>query len=320
MVNQEHPCARGLTRECFKYYPAWAKQAFAHRLMHTLVPAAITRRLPKGLRRGLIGPGVVVPPGAVVPPGVVVPPGTLFPEGWTPGDPLPESVPPPPAETVPIPPTGATPPIYTEPWSPGPIVITNVSPAGEVTAEFEGSTSDGRVSIGRATWLLARDATTGGSVESTLEARNAAMIAARYVTSFYVGRSFFYFDLSSIPASKTVQSVALTLTAYLEHGSSVSVQQGTQADPLTGDDIDSFTGSYFDYKSWVDGVNRMPFNQGGIDYIQSVLGGTVKLCCREYAHDYLNAAPAAFIAYIDGCYYQESADASKRPKLEITYK
>lgn len=115
MTNDKvHPCLKALDADCFRTRPAWAKQAFAYRLVHLLTPKALTKRLPKGLRRALLAPGVVMPPGVEMPPGVVVgpggeipagwtpadpmptgvtiPPGTVFPPGWSPGDPLPEGV------------------------------------------------------------------------------------------------------------------------------------------------------------------------------------------------------------------------------------
>ena len=114
MAKQEHPCAGVLTPECFEAYPEWAKQAFAYKLLNVLIPANITRRLPKGLFPGIIGPGTILPPGWIPPPGVIVPPNytvppswipftyfilpegmtweQVFPPGWTAGDPLPPGV------------------------------------------------------------------------------------------------------------------------------------------------------------------------------------------------------------------------------------
>lgn len=180
----EHPCAEGLTSACFAAYPAWARQALAYKLLHILVPKQLTRRLPKGLNRALIGPDAIVPPGVVFPPGMVIPPGftwrdswtawlnfifsgvelpwTLFPKDWKPGDPLPPGVvlppgvelppgwtpsdPPPPffiPGYTPVavePATGATPPLYVEPWGPGPTRpprTTPSAPSGEAVLLFE---------------------------------------------------------------------------------------------------------------------------------------------------------------------------------------
>lgn len=82
MTWEKHPCEAGLTPACIEAYPEWAKQALAYRLLHVLIPAEITRRLPKLFWRALIGPGAVVPPDVVFPPGTVIPPGFVFPPGW----------------------------------------------------------------------------------------------------------------------------------------------------------------------------------------------------------------------------------------------
>ena len=154
-----HPCAEGLTPLCFRAYPAWARQAFAYKLLHIMLPKQLTKNLPRGLNLALVPPGVVLPPGAVVPPGVVfppgwtpgdpappgvvippgtvfpsawspgdpappgvvIPPGTIFPPGWSPGDPAPSGVQLPPSVS-PVPPgSGITPPLYVAPWEPGPV-------------------------------------------------------------------------------------------------------------------------------------------------------------------------------------------------------
>lgn len=86
------PCLKRLDADCFRAHPAWAKQAFAYRLVHLLTPRRLTKRLPKGLRRGLIAPGVIIPPGVDVPAGMILSPGATLPAGWTAGDPLPAGI------------------------------------------------------------------------------------------------------------------------------------------------------------------------------------------------------------------------------------
>lgn len=170
------PCLERLDADCFRSHPAWAKRAFAYRLVHLLTPKPLTKRLPRALRRPLLAPGVEMPPGVDIPPGTVIgpgvqippgwqpgdlappgitiPPGTVFPPGWTPGDPVPDGVTLDPGATFPpgwtpgdplppgafYPPTvppgvdesGANPPTYTEPWSPGPA---HPSPGGAPAVE-----------------------------------------------------------------------------------------------------------------------------------------------------------------------------------------
>lgn len=149
----DHPCKDGLTAACFKAYPKWARQALAYKLLHILLPKQLTRRLPT----------MPFPPNFSWPDawnGWLVfdlPPGTpldqVFPQGWKPGDELPPGVTIKPGETIPpewtpaqIPPefyvpgyipievpeeTGALPPLYVGPFSPGPIGGPHTSPPAE---------------------------------------------------------------------------------------------------------------------------------------------------------------------------------------------
>jgi len=151
MASSDHPCSGGLTPECFEAYPEWAKLAFAYKLLNVLIPANISRRLPKGLFPGQIGPGAILPPGWIPPPGVIVPPNytvppswipftyfilpegltwaEAFPEGWTAEDPLPPGVeidtgavfPPGWTPGDPLPPGVIVPPgtVFPPGWTPG---------------------------------------------------------------------------------------------------------------------------------------------------------------------------------------------------------
>jgi len=114
MAERRHACADGLTPECFEKFPQYAKKVFAYRLMHTLCPARMTRKLRDSLWRALtrvpvswipfeyfIFPpdfdwSLIFPedwtPGDPIPDGVIVEPDAEFPEDWTPGDPLPDGV------------------------------------------------------------------------------------------------------------------------------------------------------------------------------------------------------------------------------------
>ncbi len=83
MAIKTDPCKDGLTPECFATAPAWAKMAFAYRLLCALAPPEITRRLQKYLLDAIFAAGFDIPPDFMMPPGVI------FPPGWTPGDPLP---------------------------------------------------------------------------------------------------------------------------------------------------------------------------------------------------------------------------------------
>ena len=134
----DHPCAKGLTAACFAAYPAWARQAFAYKLLHIMLPKQLTKKLPAGLSLALVPPGVVLPPGAIVPPE------TVFPPGWTPGDPPPPGVQLPPTIS-PVPPgSGAVPPLYVQPWEPGPAKLSDYLISGETPLIVQGPGDAGR--------------------------------------------------------------------------------------------------------------------------------------------------------------------------------
>lgn len=116
-----HPCADGLTKQCFKAYPDWARKAFAYKLLHILIPKQLTKNLPREMSTPFIAPGIILPPGADFPPGTIIAPDTTFPPGWTPEDQPPPGTTMPPTDS-PVPPdTGAIPPTYVEVFGPGPV-------------------------------------------------------------------------------------------------------------------------------------------------------------------------------------------------------
>lgn len=313
------PCLKQLDAECFAAHPAWAKRAFAYRLVHLLTPKPLTKRLPKGLRLALIAPGVEIPPGVDLPGGIVISPGAEIPAGWTAGDPLPDGALPAPAAP---PPEGPAPPLYTDPWSPGPAHAPTpglAAPALPVTVEVVGSTADGNVGALESTWDAAHGASSGAYVATTEQAQSVAMSIRKYPASTLIYRSFFYFDLSALPSGKSVTSAILAIQGTGYAHSSVTVQQGTQGDTLDGDDYNAFTGSYFDKQAWTVLGNTLTFDAAGLTYISTVLGSTAKLCCREHDYDYLSVTPTDYTIKRNGACYTENATPANRPKLTIIY-
>lgn len=150
-----NPCLEGLSVDCFKHNPQWAKQAFAYRLLHTLTPKQLTRRLPKGLRIALLAPGVVVPPGVELPPGTTVPPGATIPTTWTPEQPPSPGTQPPPTVPPGAETTGTTPPTYTEPFAPGPVhpgIGVDPPPGANWEAQFDNTIWEMEVHVSQPTW------------------------------------------------------------------------------------------------------------------------------------------------------------------------
>lgn len=83
MTEERHPCADGLTRECFQRYPEWATMMFAQKLMGTLFPPEITKNLPTAVTQSFGQPPPGWPAGLAMPPalGMAPPPGIIVPAG-----------------------------------------------------------------------------------------------------------------------------------------------------------------------------------------------------------------------------------------------
>ena len=172
-------------------------------------------------------------------------------------------------------------------------------------------------------WSEAHDKSAGNSVNDS--DGNADAIAKLEVVSPQrpdIYRGFLPFDFSSLPTNKTLFYARLTVVGVKkDSGTSphITVQEGTQADTLTTDDYDAFTGSYFTLltppASQASFGNA--FNSAGLTYLESKVGGTAKLCLREYEHDYLNQSPTDNTTY--GANINASEAAVDDPTLTLYF-
>ena len=112
------------------------------------------------------------------------------------------------------------------------------------------------------------------------------------LTYWWIYRAFFMFDTSSVYTSSVSGASLFVRTTSAEISSmTISAQQGTQGDTLTDADFDAFSGDFFgtvncqDANAW----NEIVFNDAGINAIE--VDGITYICCREYAHDYVNSQP-----------------------------
>ncbi|KKN32404.1 hypothetical protein LCGC14_0814220 [marine sediment metagenome] len=118
-----------------------------------------------------------------------------------------------------------------------------------------------------------------------------------------IGRGFCTFDLSgavgAIAEARIESSVNLNAV--------YSIQEGTQNDPVVNADYNNFRGGSFAKNTA--GSYLFELNSAGIQYLTSVIGSTAKFCFRNYAHDFLNAAPGSI---------NESDELLPNSKLIIT--
>ena len=299
------PCEEGINAACVAAYPDYAKQLLAYRLLHILLPADITKNLPRVLRTFTPRPEFPLPPGFDPGLSIIQPP--IIPPA--------------------IRSTGPLPPAYTGPGTPGPVHPPGAGPSvTHVSVPISSSTSDGYVRYVNGVWSTVHDALTGTGKADT-HTRHTDALEANYINpNYFLYRSFFYFDLTSIPAAAAIISATFDIMAYANALSDVSIQEGTQADPLTTADYDAYTDPFFDHITWTlgagdaDQINTFTLNAAGLTYIEGQFGGTAKLCAREYTHDYLDVDPAPGPTFTQcGMYYSNSGIAGNRPTLKIVY-
>ena len=359
----EHPCAKGLTSACFKAYPAWARQAVAYKLLHAILPKQLSRELPKGLGRALIGPGAIIPSGVVLPPGMVIPPNftfpdrwvpwlyfnfltgelpwTLFPEGWKEGDPLPPGVTyapgfvlppgwtpedPPPAALIPgytpvatPPDSGATPPLYVAPFSPGPVHRPSAGLGiNEYTVSFF-PTKTGWAQNTDPDWWTCRN--TDSMLQWEWETINdiTPISVSLYSGSYSIKRTYNRFPLTGFPPGATIISAKLSLKLY--SGEFITARAYT-----TISDVDDFPPNYLDvWNIHSDpvtlflGENIFNLSGDAIAVLQNKIGENCDINARESDHDYGDVPPDPESEYTP-YFYNCNASNENKPILTIIYK
>lgn len=270
-------CDRGLTKPCFEKHPLWARAMLAARLISMFAPPAFSSRL-QNISSLFNYPAI--------------------------------SFDDPPAWAV-------QPPPYLQTWQSGPPGFAVSTAPGTQVYGIVSNTSDGYVRNQGTSWAATRDAAFGDLLNRTVVGYGLAITAQRYTAFLWrIYRSFFDFDLSTIPPGDPVQAF-LWLTKVNNYESFVCVQQGIHSIPFQFLDFSSFTGPSFGNNGFVGDDLIIDFNADGLAYIKSVLGSTAKLCCREYDHDYLDVEITAIEHYYNGCWYAESFTGDYRPYLII---
>lgn len=186
--------------------------------------------------------------------------------------------------------------------------------------------NDGVVSYSNADWTTCVGASSGDAVDSTTD-MVASAIHVTDAPTYQVSRAFFEFDLSEF-AGLWITDATLSIYAndlqVIDHTHSFSIQQGTQADPLTMGDYDSFAAfpgtAMYGEVGVSDGEQRIdiPLTADGILYINTILltGGTALLCVRD-VYETTIIPPVLMEDYAD-IYFSETADTTKKPYLKLT--
>lgn len=230
----------------------------------------------------------------------------------------PEDPEPSPAPPMPDPPAEPPiPPIYVEPWQPGPSSRLQITWPPDYYQRLFAEASDGYIMNWGHPLADVRDGVVGKERQTGLSSSMWAITTRCLNSGIYrIYRSWFAFDLTGLP-SGSIKAAWLTFYRSAGGGSSVCVQEGTQGDWLTLDDFDAFEDTLFSMVQWSGTPVSMPFNQAGIDYVQSKRGSLAKFCLREYDHDYLSVEFARGIWFNNPLYYSEFFTKAYTPRLVL---
>jgi len=314
-----------LSRELLKANVNWSKGVLAYRLLYMFAPVTLSKRLARHFTKIQTFPGLDVPGMPKPEPGQIIIP-------TPPAEPyLDEGEPP----FIVIPPPGWTigpwtshrysPPLVgPAPWEPGPPHRPSPTPPGGGPVKIVGNTTDGPIHLFGDNWQTIHDAETGEQANPTTPGHEMG-IASTDVSGFRVIiRSFFEFDLSSIPVDAVITSAKVVLTLWTCVENSICLQESTFTAPLTVEDYNAFTGEALA----VAAVN-LPFEAGktptdfelnaaGLTLVGSKAGGLLQLCARLHHYDFSNNQPTDMIKQA-GCDYADREEPENRPYIEITY-
>lgn len=204
-------------------------------------------------------------------------------------------------------------------WEPGPPKPPVTSPTAGL-AKIYSEPGDGYIRDSNSTWQLAHDNTDGDQVKRYYGCDYSGIYSSNQQPTYgQIRRSFFTFDLSEIPASKTVRSAELWIYCPRDDGINVTVQVSAHHQPLEKADYDAFSGTYIARDTLAVGVNNFTFRNTGIIYLQGQLGGLAKVCLRQYDNDYNDVDPGPGTLVEGGLCFSEATDEAQRPYLVVNY-
>lgn len=191
-----------------------------------------------------------------------------------------------------------------------------------ITDTFYGSGYDGYITNQSETYNTAWVGTTGQV--SDLAANG--YIGQSFVTpSYYIKRTFFFFDTASLPDNATIISAVLSLYGQTDESDTdfnITIQSGMPIypnRPLISGDYDkshySGDGGKFDTVNFITtGYNNITLNADGRSWINKT--GYTKLCLRS-DREISGTVPTGKEQIY--CWFTEKPGTSQDPKLSITY-
>jgi hypothetical protein len=211
------------------------------------------------------------------------------------------------------------PPLHVAVFGPGP-------PGGSRTTQVGGQTIIEIVSTGAeqtsntdSPWTTTRDTDTSAGASLITTGDTAAIEASKGGLNQSIQRAIFLFDLSEIPAGKTITAATLALTLNDGPGVTAIAQTcPTIVWPALADYL-SASGSGSDTVTLAAGSNVFALSAAALAEIEAKIGGSVYVMLREQAHDHANSEPAPLDGFLATVLTELTSVPAQRPLLTVTY-
>jgi len=163
-------------------------------------------------------------------------------------------------------------------------------------------------------WSDARGAESASSIDSTSAYTPGSGGVYYYSPNWKFYRSLFYYDLASI--SEVCTGAKFYFWGYFSSGGVMCLQQGTQGNPATIADFDSFSGLYWGTVTLsTSSYAYLSANSAGLTAVNNSLGATLLVMGREYGNDYLDVQVAANNYF--GLFYTDYTSTTRDPYVSL---
>lgn len=294
----EHPCAEGLTPECFRLYPEWAKKVAAYRFL--LV--AVSEDLLSKVAPWLVDIGRRPPP------------------GWPEGEDPPEFL----SRRVKVPEAvrsyGLIASHFVAPFSAGPVKRPAPAPAlKEYTLEFSVNGCEFLNHVGTV-WATVRNTTAAATQSLETGAYVYFTYASLSFGDYRISRVIFRIPLTALPAGAVMVSGFLKLYVSSGDGKTAGLHRADTALWTDQEDYLAFNAELDSHLTTALEYNQFPLSAASLAYCKDNAGGAVYFMTREYDHDIIDSAPAEGEAHWSRCANYGNTTPEYRPILSLTYK
>lgn len=294
----EHPCANGLTPACFKAYPAYARKVLAYKVLMMMMPEELSMKLPASL----LEIGKSLPPDW---PPAADPPKFLAMKAKAPAA---------------VRSHGVSASHIHAPFSAGPVHPPAPGPSKKEYTTVYTATAAELLDIFGSPWATKQAAGASNTVTLASLSPFPSITAYNSGAFFTIQRFIFKFNFASLAAGAEMVSGVLSIKTYTGLGKTVCVQRAPTVAWNSVNDYSAFAGAAEDPHAIAGVTELFNLSADSLEYCKTHSGQLVYFMAREYAHDFLNSAPAAGQRFEAQFYNQLDANAALRPTLTLVYK